>query len=192
MYFFCSNACDGLTRLTAKKNYTTRSRVTITITITTIQPRGLQRVLTKKKLQYHTAFLHSLTFPAPAAGRLVGKTGIPAPRLKLQPNSIAFDSAPRREVDSQPISPLARPAVSQTETHSLGFLSVADAAPSSGENFRLRASSGRMVMQLTPHLLVGEFGAAAAAAAANSWPARIRTADRKLCVGCVTIRPAVA
>ena len=35
--------------------------------------------------------------------------------------SIAFGSAPRREVDSQPISQLARPAVSQTETHSLGF-----------------------------------------------------------------------
>ena len=64
-------------------------------------------------------------------------------------NSIAFSSAPRREVDSQPISPLARPAVSQTETHSLGFLSVADAAPSSGETFRHRPSSGRMVMQLT-------------------------------------------
>ena len=70
-------------------------------------------------------------------------------------NSIAFGSAPRREVDSQPISPLARPAVSQTETHSLGFLSVADAAPSSGETFRLRPSSGRMVMQLTGVFLVG-------------------------------------
>ena len=52
-------------------------------------------------------------------------------------NSIAFGSAPRREADSQPISQLARPAVSQTETRSLGFLSVADAAPSSGENFWL-------------------------------------------------------
>ena len=70
-------------------------------------------------------------------------------------NSIAFGSAPRREVDSQPISPLARPAVSQTETHSLGFLSVADTAPSSGETFRLRPSSGQMVMQLTGILLVG-------------------------------------
>ena len=70
-------------------------------------------------------------------------------------NSIAFGSAPRREVDSQPISPLARPAVSQTEAHSLGFLSVADAAPSSGETFRLRPSSGRMVMQLTGVFMVG-------------------------------------
>ena len=70
-------------------------------------------------------------------------------------NSIAFGSAPRREADSQPISPLARPAVSQTETHSLGFSSVADAAPSSGEIFRLRASSGRMVMQLTGVFMVG-------------------------------------
>ena len=66
-------------------------------------------------------------------------------------NSIAFGSAPRREADSQPISPLARPAVSQTETetHSLGFLSAADAARSSGTTFRPRASSGRMVMQAT-------------------------------------------
>ena len=49
-------------------------------------------------------------------------------------NSIAFGSAPRREADSQPISQLARPAASQTETHSLGFLSVADLGPSSGED----------------------------------------------------------
>ena len=49
-------------------------------------------------------------------------------------NSIAFGSAPRREVDSQPIKQLDRPAVSQTETHTLGFLSslsVADTAISS-------------------------------------------------------------
>ena len=56
-------------------------------------------------------------------------------------NSIAFGSAPRREVDSQPFSPCARPAVSETETHSLGFLSVADASPSSGAMLRLRSSS---------------------------------------------------
>ena len=49
-------------------------------------------------------------------------------------NSIAFGSAPRREADSQPISQLDRPAVSQTETHTLGFLSVANTGPSSGEN----------------------------------------------------------
>ena len=76
------------------------------------------------------------------------------PSVKCVVNSIAFGSAPRREADSQPISPLARPAVSQTETHSLGFLSVADAAPSSGETFRLGASSGRMVMQPTADFLV--------------------------------------
>ena len=59
---------------------------------------------------------------------------------KIRPfvNSIAFGSAPRREADSQPISQLARPAVSQTETHSLGFLSVADVALSSGEEERLQ------------------------------------------------------
>ena len=64
--------------------------------------------------------------------------------------SIAFGSAPRREADSQPISPLARPAVSETETHSLGFLSLADTAPSSGEVAHGRASSGRTVIQPTP------------------------------------------
>ena len=41
--------------------------------------------------------------------------------VQIGQNSIAFGSAPRREADSQPISPLARPAVSQKETHSLGF-----------------------------------------------------------------------
>ena len=54
--------------------------------------------------------------------------------LRSPENSIAFGSAPRREVDSQPISQLDRPAVSQTETHTLGFLSVADTGPSSGED----------------------------------------------------------
>ena len=70
-------------------------------------------------------------------------------------NSIAFGSAPRREVGSQPISHLARPAVSQPETHSLGFLSVADVGPSSGETIQFRLSSGRMVMQLASDILVG-------------------------------------
>ena len=55
---------------------------------------------------------------------------------KAPKNSIACGSAPRREVDSPPISQLDRPAVSQTETHSLGFLSVADTGPSSQENNR--------------------------------------------------------
>ena len=40
------------------------------------------------------------------------------------------------------------------ENYSLGFLSVADAAPSSGEIVHFRASSGRTVMQLTADLLV--------------------------------------
>ena len=70
-------------------------------------------------------------------------------------NYISFGSTARREADSQPISQLARPALSQTEKHSLGVLSVADAAPSSGANSWLRASNGRMVMQLTANFLVG-------------------------------------
>ena len=48
----------------------------------------------------------------------------------LSRNYIAFGSAPRREADSQ----LDKPAISQTQTHTLGFLSVADTGPSSGEN----------------------------------------------------------
>ena len=70
-------------------------------------------------------------------------------------NSIAFGSAPRREVDSQPFSPCARPAVSHTETHSLGFLSVADASLNSGATLHCRPSSGRMVTQPTGVCLVG-------------------------------------
>ena len=53
------------------------------------------------------------------------------------------------------MSPLARPAVSQIETHSLGFLSVADAGTSSGETLQLGASSGGMAMQLPAAILVG-------------------------------------
>ena len=75
--------------------------------------------------------------------------------LNICPNSIAFGSAPRREVDSQPISPLAKPAVNQTEAHRLGLLSVANAAPSSGEIRCLGPSSDRMVMQLTEGVFVG-------------------------------------
>ena len=109
-------------------------------------------------------------------------------------NSIAFGSAPRREADSQPISPLARPAVSQTKTHSLGFLSVADAAPSSGEMVHLRASrqngnaADRRPFGRRFEPQSGKYGAAAAA---DSRPTRIRTANRKLCVGCITLGPAV-
>ena len=46
-------------------------------------------------------------------------------------------------------------SVSQTETQTLGFLSAANEAPSSGENFWLKASSGQMVKQLTEAFLVG-------------------------------------
>ena len=71
-------------------------------------------------------------------------------------NSIAFGSAPRREVDSQPISPSgSKQAGSQTDTHSLGFLSVAQAAPSSREAHHLRASSGPVVMQPASVVWVG-------------------------------------
>ena len=85
--------------------------------------------------------------------------------LQKSRNSIAFGSAPRREVDSQPISPLARPAVSQTATHSLGFLSVADAAPSKGETIRTTSSNGLMVAQRTRVFSVG-----------GSNPGRVNTA----------------
>ena len=98
------------------------------------------------------------TTPAPALDLTTSLRGDFLYQKWPNKNSIAFSSAPRRAVDSQPISPLARPAVSQTsptETHSLGFLSVADAAPSSGETFHLRPSSGRMVMQLTRVFWVG-------------------------------------
>ena len=114
-------------------------------------------------------------------------------------NSIAFGSAPRREVDSQPFSPCARPAVSQTETHTLGFLSVADASPSSGATLRLRSSSGRMVMRPTSISWVsGSYPGLLSLTPPpppppplKSQQTRIRTTDRKLCVGCLTIGPAV-
>ena len=44
---------------------------------------------------------------------------------------------------------------SVTETHSLGFLSVADTAPSSGEQLSWYPSSGRMVKQRSVKFLVG-------------------------------------
>ena len=53
------------------------------------------------------------------------------------------------------VSPCARPAVSHTETHSLGFLSVADASLSSGATLHRRPSSGRMVTQPTADSWVG-------------------------------------
>ena len=119
----------------------------------------------------HLTSPHLSSIPdTPLSNGLQVRTEDSAPPI-MQPykgafaNSIPFGSAPRREVDSQPISPLARPAVSQTETQSLGFLSVADAAPSSGETFCLRPSSGRMVTQLTRVFLVG-----------GSNPGRVHTA----------------
>ena len=100
-------------------------------------------------------------------------------------NSIAFGSAPRREADSQPISQLAMPAVSQTKTHSLGFLSVADPAPSSGED---HSSQGNQWpnSNAASHRLFGRrfkprLGVDGGGAADDSPPTRIRTADLKLC-----------
>ena len=70
----------------------------------------------------------------------------------------------------------------------LGFLSVADAAPSSGEIFCLMASSGRMVMQLTGVFMVGGSNPGRANMALPPPPTaddsrltRIRTADLKSC-----------
>ena len=91
--------------------------------------------------------ISTTTLPPTAPSAL---TGMPTP-----PNLIAFGSAPRRQVDGQPIRPLDRRAVNQTETHILGFLSVANAAPSNGEAMCLRGSSGGMVMPLTAGFLVG-------------------------------------
>ena len=62
-------------------------------------------------------------------------------------NSIAFSSAPRREADSQPISQIVRPIVSQTETRSLDFLSLADWGPSSGENRCSQGKQGKAVAE---------------------------------------------
>ena len=54
-------------------------------------------------------------------------------------NSIAFGSAPRREADSQPISQLARPAVSQSDKNTqFGFFAVADSVLSTGEESGLQ------------------------------------------------------
>ena len=121
-------------------------------------------------------------------------TGTDESQPQHSQNSIAFGSAPRREVDSQPFSPCARPAVSHTETHSLGFLSVADASLNSGATLHCRASSGRMVTQPKRNFFGRRFVpwlAAFGAAAAKCRQTRIRTTDRKPCVSYVTIRPAV-
>ena len=98
-------------------------------------------------------------------------------------NSIAFSRAPRREADSQPISQLARLAVSQTETHGLGFLSVADSAPSSGEE---RCPQGKQWpdgnaanRRLFGRRFETRSGEHDGAAADDSRPTRTRTANLK-------------
>ena len=130
---------------------------------------------------------HSAT---PLSLNLQGLQGPPSPPSK---KSIAFGSAPRREADSQPISPLARPAVSHTQTHSLGFLSVADSAPISGENICPQGKqwpNGNAAGQslFGPRFEPRSSESGGGAAAVNSQPTRIRTADLKTVVGCV--RPA--
>ena len=70
-------------------------------------------------------------------------------------NSIALGSEPRTEVDSQPISPLARPAVSQTETHRLCFYVRGRRGPKHWGDLSPQASSGRTVMRLTAVCMFG-------------------------------------
>ena len=113
----------------------------------------------------------------------------------LAENSIAFGSAPRREADSQPISQLDRPAVSQTETHSLGFLSVADRGPSSGENNWSQSwqwangnagGRGRFGRRFEP--CCGQYGSGAAGGVHRPG---FEPPTEKSAAGCVTIRPGV-
>ena len=92
---------------------------------------------------------------APKGSRVQPAHAVFPPQQLKNGNSVAFGSAPRREVDSQPFNPCARPAGSQTETHSLVFLSVTDASLSSGVALHCRPSSGRMVMQPTQVRMVG-------------------------------------
>ena len=110
------------------------------------------------------------------------------PRQLNNGNCIAFGSAPRREAVSQ----LDRPAVSQTETHSLGFLSVADTAPSSGKNKRSqnwqwpngKAGDCRLFgRRFEPWC--GQYGSGAAA---GVHPPGFEPPTEKSAVGCVTIR----
>ena len=95
-------------------------------------------------------------------------------------NSIAFGSAPRREADSQPISQLDRPAVNQIETHTLGFLLVADTGPSSGERYWSQDrqwpngnAGGRRLCSRWFEPQCGKYGG-------RRPPTRIRTADLKV------------
>ena len=106
-------------------------------------------------------------------------------------NSIAFGSAPRREAVSQ----LDRPAVSQTETHTLGFLSVADTGPSSGEDNWSQNwqrpngnAGGRRHFGRRFEPRCGQHGSGTAA---GVHPPGFEPPTEKSAAGCVTIRPGV-
>jgi len=120
------------------------------------------------------------------------ETRRPAYGPALVPNSIAFGSAPRREVDSQPISQLDRPAVRQTETHTLGFLLVADTLCSS-LNFKHRwwpsgNACHRKFLGRRFEPWCGEY--LQRRRRCKSQQARNQTTDSEVHVGCVTIGPA--
>ena len=110
-------------------------------------------------------------------------------------NSIAFGSAPRREVDSQPISQLDRPAVRQTETHTLGFLLVADTLCSSRDRSHFKYRWWPSGNACHRQLLGRRFEPWCAdylqqRRRCKSRQAGIRSPDYKACIGCVTIGPA--
>ena len=80
-------------------------------------------------------------------------------------NSIAFGSAPRREADSQPISQLVRQAVSQTVSRAsrqadrntqFGFFQWQTQLQAAGSASTIRTSNGRMAMQPTADMQVGD------------------------------------
>ena len=92
--------------------------------------------------------------------------------LLIQPNSIAFGSAPRREADSQPISQLGRQAVSQTENTVWFFVSGEDQCPQ-GKQWPNGNAADRRLFGRRFEPWSGEDGG-------GSQPATIRTADIKL------------
>ena len=101
----------------------------------------------------------------------------------LKPTTPTNFSAARREADGQPIDQLARLAVNQTGTNSLGFLSAADPALSSGE---AHCSEGKQWPNgnAANHRLFGRrfeprSGEDGGGAADESPPTKIRTADLK-------------
>ena len=117
------------------------------------------------------------------------------PRQLKNGNSIAFGGAPRREVDSQPISQLDRPAVRQTETHTLGFLLVADTLCSSRDqsDFQHRwwpsgNACHRKLVGWRFEPWCGDY--LQRRRRCKSQQARIRTTDYRVRVGYVTIGPA--